>query len=114
MLRKSESARRHDLGWPSELTQTNSLLEPELEHAPAQEPLPLRDLRTRAELCDVSSQLSTALVSLRNELAQEQAALERSLTLLSDLEIVEGGLKRRQDQLQARRDRDMTSDEAIA
>ncbi|GAC99124.1 protein-nucleus import-related protein [Pseudozyma hubeiensis SY62] len=88
-------------------------LEEEKRHLPELDSSAVLDIRTRAELHDLNLQYSSALSSLRSDLASERDALSRETQLHSDLDIVSAGLSKRLAQLQRKRRQDLTSESSI-
>lgn len=85
----------------------------EKSQAPPLDSATVLDVRTRAELHDLTQQYASALEMLKAELASERDALARETQLQSDLDIVTVGLTKRMAKLRAKKELDMTSDAAI-
>ncbi len=85
----------------------------EKQHAPPLESSAVLDIRTRAELHDLTVQYASALEMLISELSSEREALLREAQLHSDLEVVKSGLEKRLAQLQSKRQQDLTSQSAL-
>ncbi|SPO37272.1 uncharacterized protein PSFLO_02744 [Pseudozyma flocculosa] len=77
-------------------------LQNDLAHAPEPLPSAVSATTTRAALADLCSQYAAILPRLERQLTTEQSLLASDTQLLADLRIVEAGLRKRLDQVEAR------------
>nr|CDI57043.1 hypothetical protein BN887_02381 [Melanopsichium pennsylvanicum 4] len=109
---KTDEKHRLELEW-QQLEYAIRALEKENSQAPPLDSPAVTNIRTRAELQDLTVQQTSAIDFLRTELSSEKDALLREQQLESDLNIVSAGLVKRFAQLQRKRQQDLTSESAI-
>ncbi|SPO32046.1 uncharacterized protein UTRI_02603 [Ustilago trichophora] len=110
--RRNDEQQRLEIEW-QQLEFAIRALEKEKSQVPPLDSATVLDVRTRAELHDLTQQYASALEMLKAELASERDALAREIQLQSDLDIVTVGLTKRMAKLRAKKELDMTSDSAI-